>query len=72
MDIILGFIVCFSLIHIVIGLTTNYSTFYWIGKILIDVEAIQNGMIHSIPIWMESWKRNYVRERSELKGLVKL
>jgi len=70
MSIILGILIAFLLIHIVIGLTTNYSTFYWIGKSFIEVEAIQNGMIHSVPIWIASWKRNYTRERSELKGLV--
>jgi len=55
---------------VVVALTTNYTSFYWLGKMFVELEAIQNAVIHSIPALVRSWQFNYKEERTHLKGIV--
>jgi len=70
MNIFTGFLSAFFIVHVIVGITTNYTTFYWIGKFFVEAEAIQNSAIHSVPAWVRSWKGHYLDERSHLKGIV--
>lgn len=69
MTMIIGFLTVFLTVHLIIGINTNYTSFYWIGKLFIEAEAIQNSAIRSMPAWFQTWKDNYQQERSELKGI---
>jgi len=70
MNIIIGLMIAFIMVHIIVGLTTNYTSFYWVGKMFVELEAIQNSVIHSVHSWFRSWKVYYKEERSHLKGVV--
>jgi hypothetical protein len=70
MSILIGLMIVFLIVHVVVALTTNYTSFYWLGKAFVELEAMQNAAIHSIPAWVRSWRFNYKEERSHLKGIV--
>lgn len=70
MNMIVGLSMVFLIVHVVVALTTNYTSFYWLGKMFVELEAIQNAVIHSIPALVRSWQFNYKEERTHLKGIV--
>lgn len=70
MTMVIGFLTVFLTVHLIIGINTNYTSFYWLGKLFIEAEAIQNSAINSVPTWYQTWKDNYQQERTQLKGIL--
>lgn len=68
MTIFIGFLTVFLTFNLIVGINTNYTLFYWIGKMFIEVEAIQNSAMQSIPAWYKTWKDTYQEERKHLNG----
>jgi len=51
---------------------TGYSTFFWLSKLMLVLEAFQKGIFNSIPFWIETSKKKYKEEIKELKGTIRV
>jgi len=59
--------ICFAVVHGIMVVRTGYSSFYWASRVLFNLEALQNGMVRSLPI--KRWKIMMNKERIEMSLL---
>jgi hypothetical protein len=67
-SVVVGSILSYCLIHFLFVVKTGYSSFYWVSRMFFHLEAMQNGMIRSIPQWLEWWRYMAHEERKTMGG----
>jgi hypothetical protein len=72
MEMTTGIILSLTIVHLLFVFVTGYSTFFWLSKLMLVLEAFQKGIFNSIPFWIETSKKKYKEEIKELKGTIRV